>query len=185
MLRRLALQKIALQKKCLEQIALVKNISKNKTHKKTTKNLKAPKTDKQISGQAAEDLVKKYLLNQGLALIDKNYHSRHGEIDLIFKDNDCIVFVEVRFRRKENFGSACETIDKRKQQKIIKAASHYLYKHRLTERVASRFDVIGITPNIKKSNISSDKAHNNFFIITDAYCKQYSVEWIKNAFQAF
>jgi putative endonuclease len=184
MLKRLVLKKAALQKKLLKKITLKKNASKDTDEKITTKKINPQKTDKQNSGREAESLAKKHLLNQGLLLIDKNYHSRHGEIDLIFKDNDCIVFIEVRFRQRVNFGSACETIDHKKQKKIIKTAEYYLYKHRLTESVASRFDVIGITPNIKKSNTNSDKAHNDFFTISDNYCKQYSVEWIKNAFQA-
>ena len=99
MLKRLTLKKIALKK-----LALKKIISK--------------KTDKQHSGQAAENLAKTYLLKQGFVFIEKNYHCRHGEIDLIFKDNDTIIFIEVRFRRQVNFGSACESIDNKKQKKI-------------------------------------------------------------------
>ena len=162
---------LMLKRLTLKKIALKKIISK--------------KTDKQHSGQAAENLAKTYLLKQGFVFIEKNYHCRHGEIDLIFKDNDTIVFIEVRFRRHVNFGSACESINNKKQKKIIKTAEYYLYVHRLTESVTSRFDVIGITPSKNNSKTAVFQAHNDCVTIKDDHCKEYSIEWIKNAFQAF
>lgn len=180
MLKRLKLKKIDFKK-----IALEKTLSKKISEKLAPKKANTKKTDRQYSGQAAEKLAKIYLLKQGFVFIEKNYHCRHGEIDLIFKDNETIVFVEVRFRRQVNFGSACESIDKKKQKKIIKAAEYYLHYHRLSESVTSRFDVIGITPSKNTSKKTVFKAHNDCTTVKGDHCKEYSIEWIENAFQAF
>jgi putative endonuclease len=149
-------------------------------------NKKAPSypTDRQCRGQAAENLAKAYLLKQGLVFLERNYHCRHGEIDLIFNDAMSIVFVEVRFRRRMDFGGACETIDAKKQTKIIKTAAYYLYKHRLSESVTGRFDVIGVTPSDTCSNKIALDVHNDRSITHDCD-KKYHIEWIKNAFQTF
>jgi putative endonuclease len=141
-------------------------------------------TDRQYRGQAAENLAEAYLLKQGLVFLERNYHCRHGEIDLIFNDAMSIVFVEVRFRRRVDFGGACETIDAKKQTKIIKTAAYYLYKHRLSESVIGRFDVIGITPSDTCSKKITLDVHNDRTIMHDLD-KQYHIEWIKNAFQTF
>lgn len=174
-----------LKRLILKKFKSKKSTTQKKSEKLASKEANRQKTDKQYRGQAAENLAKIYLLEQGLTFIEKNYHCRYGEIDLIFKDNDSIVFVEVRFRRKVNFGSACESIDKKKQRKIIKTAEYYLYYHRLTESVISRFDVIGITPSINDLKTGTFKAHNDCSIIIGDHCKSYDIEWIENAFQAF
>jgi putative endonuclease len=190
MLRRIIFEKIAFKQLSLKRMML-EQFKSNKTtatvsdKKRRTEKLKSQHTDKQNSGQAAENLAKAYLLKQGLIFLERNYHCRHGEIDLIFKDKASIIFVEVRFRRQVAFGSACETIDGKKQKKIIKTAQYYLYKHRLTESVIGRFDVIGITPSKGYAKKNALEAHNDCITINDDYCKEYNIEWIKNAFQAF
>ncbi len=143
------------------------------------------KTTQQHSGGKAEQLAQAFLERQNLQFIIKNYYCRRGEIDLIFKDNDALVFIEVRYRRQIYFGSACETIDNTKQKKLIKAAEHYLHSHQLTESMASRFDVIGITPNTKSVTKSPCEAQNTSSIIKDKNNNEYRIEWIKNAFQRF
>jgi putative endonuclease len=113
-------------------------------------------------GQQAEALASQYLQKQNLTLIDQNYHCRRGEIDLIMQDQHTLVFIEVRYRKNARFGSALESVDHRKQAKIITTAEHYLLQSK-HEYFDYRFDVIAIMPMQ-----NSDKPE---------------ITWIKNAFQ--
>lgn len=94
-------------------------------------------------GFAYEQLAEKYLKQKGLILVDHNYHSKYGEIDLIMTDRDTLVFIEVRYRKTSNFGSAAETITRHKQKKIITTARHFLSSQNLWH-YSCRFDVISI-----------------------------------------
>src|SRR5690606_15144796 len=67
-------------------------------------------------GESAERRAERYLRAQGLRLLDRNYHSPHGEIDLIMQDGATLVFVEVRLRSNPRFGSGADSIDHRKRQ---------------------------------------------------------------------
>ncbi len=98
-----------------------------------------------LSGADAEKLARSYLEAQGLALITANFASRFGEIDLVMNDGSAIVFVEVRYRKNPNFGTALETVDRRKQKKLVLAAQFFLQKKRWSNK-ATRFDVVGISP---------------------------------------
>ncbi|MCW8901366.1 MAG: YraN family protein, partial [Gammaproteobacteria bacterium] len=99
--------------------------------------------------------------------LKRNYHCRFGEIDLIMQDGDSLVFVEVRYRRNNHFGSGAETVTASKQSKLVKTASAYLQQHAKLNQYPARFDVVSITGAVEKSNI-----HNIEF------------DWIKNAFGA-
>ncbi len=99
-----------------------------------------------ITGQQAEVIAQRYLLSKGLKNIAKNYRCRRGEIDLIMADGETIVFIEVRMRRSNRFGSAAESIDRRKQQKIIVTALHFLQSRRL-DYSPTRFDVLTLSGN--------------------------------------
>ena len=120
-------------------------------------------------GNQIEVLVCDYLQQQRLKLIARNYKCRLGEIDLIMHDQAILVFIEVRYRQHQNFGSSLESVNLIKRNKIIKTAEYYLLSHQLFEKMACRFDVVGVKPSIEKlANISKlDPAQ---------------VEWIKNAF---
>jgi putative endonuclease len=107
-------------------------------------------------GERWEQLACEYLINQGLTKVTHNYRCRYGELDLIMRDNNTLVIVEVRYRQSSRFGSAIESITPRKQAKIIAASQHYLSSNSILEPV--RFDVIGVT------------GHERLI-------------WIKNAFQ--
>jgi putative endonuclease len=113
-------------------------------------------------GTQAEDCACRYLVKKGLQLITRNYLCKRGEIDLIMRDKDEIVFVEVRTRKNSHYHLALESIDRYKQKKIIAAATHYLCATNRFEKVNCRFDVIGIS-------YAQTKA---------------SIEWIKDAFSA-
>lgn len=98
-----------------------------------------------IRGHKAEDLAYRYLRQHGLKLIERNYRCPFGEIDLIMKhEPDCIVFIEVRFRKSTRFGTPAETINHQKQKKLRRAAEHYLLKNDKYADKASRFDIIAI-----------------------------------------
>ena len=73
-------------------------------------------------GDKVERFALKYLTRKGLSLIEQNFNSRYGEIDLVMLDKSTLVFVEVRFRAKSSHGSGAESVDYRKQQKIISSS---------------------------------------------------------------
>ncbi|HET8807137.1 MAG TPA: YraN family protein [Methylophaga sp.] len=93
-------------------------------------------------GQQAEQIACNYLRQHGLQLVTQNYHCRRGEIDLIMRDTDTLVFVEVRARRSDRFGSALESITADKQSRIIATAQQYLQQNRSQQNC--RFDVVTV-----------------------------------------
>jgi putative endonuclease len=104
-------------------------------------------------GNIAENKACQFLEKQGLTLIEKNYRCRSGEIDLIMQDNQELVFIEVRYRAKNDFGSALDSIDQHKIQKIISAASHYVSKHNSDQPM--RFDVVGFDASLKPNWVAN------------------------------
>ena len=116
-----------------------------------------------ITGRNAESYARKYLERRGLKFLEANYRCRPGEIDLIMRDSSTVVFVEVRYRRNQNYGGALESIDHRKQRKLRAAAEHYLQRRRIGTGSPCRFDVVLITGAV---NDAADRAQ---------------VDWISNA----
>lgn len=104
-------------------------------------------TTKQQTGQQAEQAACDFLKTKGMSLLEKNYFCSQGEIDLIMNDNNTIVFVEVRFRQNTQFGSGAETVDRRKQNKLVATAAHYLQKNPKVAKNPCRFDVVSLTAN--------------------------------------
>ena len=102
-------------------------------------------TRQRAKGNAAEDQVLDYLLGQKLRLVTRNYSCRAGEIDLVMQDGEQLVFVEVRYRTRGDFGSALESVTPGKQRKLITTAQHYLQRSGKTP--ACRFDVVGMGPD--------------------------------------
>ena len=108
-----------------------------------------PKANTKSVGDQAEDRALRHLLRQGLALECRNYRLANGprqrgaEIDLILRERDgTLVFVEVRARRSLKQGGAAATVSRQKQQRIARAAAHYLM--RLATLPPCRFDVVAI-----------------------------------------
>ncbi|MGC1181856.1 YraN family protein [Legionella sp.] len=95
-------------------------------------------------GRIAEEKALVYLVAQNLKLVTQNYSCRLGEIDLIMRDNDYLVFIEVRARISADFGGGLASINYAKKQKIIKSALHYVMTHNKQSNLAMRFDVISI-----------------------------------------
>lgn len=115
------------------------------------------------TGQHYEDIASTRLQAAGLRLIERNANSRHGEIDLIMRDGETLVFVEVRYRRSARSGDGLDSVGPSKRTKLIRAASLWLAAHPEHARRASRFDVVALTG-------ASDSP---------------SLEWVKSAFDAF
>jgi putative endonuclease len=101
--------------------------------------------DPGICGKDAETRALHYLQTRGLRCIARNYRCRGGEIDLIMQDKDSLVFVEVRYRRQTGFGSAAESVDRRKQSKLVTCARHYLQGSPDAASQPCRFDVVTLS----------------------------------------
>ncbi len=101
----------------------------------------------QRRGQQAEELAWRHLRDHGLQPVTRNYRCRLGELDLIMRDGDQLVFVEVRYRRNTRYGGGAESITAHKQQRVIAAALHYLQAHPGEARHPARFDVVAVQPD--------------------------------------
>jgi putative endonuclease len=97
-------------------------------------------------GRRGEDVALAHLRAQGLELVTRNYRCRGGEIDLVMRDHDVLVLVEVRLRTRRDFGSAAESIGSRKQRRCVLAARHLLLTHAELRKLRARFDVVAIDP---------------------------------------
>lgn len=105
-----------------------------------------PPDQRRHTGNAYEQLAADYLIAQGLTLINSNYCCKLGEIDLVMQERDTLVFVEVRYRLRNDFVSPILSINRQKQTRLLRTARVYLKHHRLSYSVPSRIDVVGITP---------------------------------------
>ena len=118
-------------------------------------------------GQHAENACCEYLKQQGLKLLARNYRGHRGEIDLVMQEAQTLVFVEVRFRKNSFYGSALESVDQKKQLRILSTAEEYLQNK--TKLKNGRIDVVAMSQ--KPQNKPNDDTEDN-----------YTFEWIKNAF---
>ncbi len=92
-------------------------------------------------GKKGEDIVLKEYFKRGFKLLDRNIYFRGGEIDLILKKGNLIVFIEVKKRKKGDFLSGVLSINKRKIDRIIKFSKIYLERKNLYEKINVRFDI--------------------------------------------
>lgn len=106
-----------------------------------------------IRGNRAEDLALKFLRKAGLKLLQRNFSCRLGEIDLVMSDQEYLVFTEVRYRKREDFGGALESVDSRKQAKLRRTAEFYLQKHNLTDQ-ACRFDILCLSGELSRPDFN-------------------------------
>ncbi|HBE89722.1 MAG: YraN family protein [Candidatus Andersenbacteria bacterium RIFCSPHIGHO2_12_FULL_46_9] len=113
------------------------------------------------AGKLGEERAKDYLQNKGMKLVARNFGCRWGELDLIMRDDETLVIVEVRVRSSAEYGLAHETVNHKKQLKIIKATKFYIQQENWWGDV--RFDVVAVVPT------GEDK---------------FSIEHIKDAFSA-
>jgi putative endonuclease len=94
-------------------------------------------------GQSGEEAAWAHLRRAGYALVERNYRSRYGEIDLVVEKDGVVVFVEVRSRKGNRFGTPFESVDRRKQLQIGRMANEYVARRRLADRRV-RFDVVAV-----------------------------------------
>lgn len=134
-----------------KQLSLFASLSKKITRHKLTNRKK--------QGNEAEAQACRYLQEKGLKLLLTNFSTKAGEVDLIFKDAETLVFVEVRYRKNKDFGGAAASVTTKKQQRIIKAALAYQQKH--MPQSSMRFDVVAIEGD------------------------NTDIDWIKSAFDGF
>jgi len=116
------------------------------------------------AGQAAEDWAVRFLCKQGLAILTRNFRCRQGEVDIIARSSELLVFVEVRLRNHTGYASGLESVDYRKQKRLVKAASLYLHQHFGSVPPPCRFDVVSLVA--KPDNSQS-----------------YNVHWVQDAFR--
>lgn len=100
----------------------------------------AAKTAARRRGDASEQAAVVFLASKGLSLVQRNYQCRFGEIDLIMREAETLVFIEVRYRKNTQFGGALASVHPHKQQRIIAAANLYLAS--LSTVPPCRFDVV-------------------------------------------
>ena len=98
---------------------------------------------KKMLGRKGEDRAAVYLVRQGYRILERNYTTPSGEIDVIAMDRDTVVFVEVKTRTNDAFGAPELAVSARKQQRMIRAALGYIKYHKL-HQVPCRFDVVAI-----------------------------------------
>jgi putative endonuclease len=113
-----------------------------------------------VIGSIAEQKALHFLIARGLRPVARNFRCRGGEIDLIMLDGNCLTFVEVRYRASAKFISAHQTIDNRKQRKIIRTAAMYIARNRQFATHTVRFDVVAVEGS-----------------------QQMSIAWISDAFR--
>ena len=109
---------------------------------------------KRIIGVNAEKTAQSFLINNGYLILETNFRTKYGEIDIIAyeKNIDCIIFVEVKYRTRKDFGLPQESVTKSKQKKIIKAA--FIYLKKVNKKYNNyRFDVIAISDGDKVEHI--------------------------------
>ncbi|MBC7002462.1 YraN family protein [Photobacterium sp. BZF1] len=101
--------------------------------------------NKRQQGQTYEAMAEQYLCRHGLHPHTRNFQCRSGEIDLIMRSRQCWVFVEVKFRKNNHYGSAAEAVNWRKQQRVKRAALFWLKKNGFAiEHTEFRFDVVSL-----------------------------------------
>jgi putative endonuclease len=115
-----------------------------------------PTTSAQTTGRLGEDIAARHLQQQGYVIVARNVRFSFGEIDIIAQHEETLVFVEVKTRRSQRFGSPFEAITPSKQQQLIKLAQAYLQGQ---ERLV-RFDVVAVLLN--KESVAVDILHNAF-----------------------
>ena len=120
-------------------------------------------TQRQRAGQRAEQLAAEFLRAQGCEILERNYRRRLGELDLIARERGVLVIAEVRTRASAAFGGAAASVDRRKQQRIVRAALQLLQQRPDLARLPVRFDVLVVGG------------------LADA---EPRIEWIRHAFES-
>ena len=124
---------------------------------------KANKNYRKTLGTKGEKIAEEFLKNKGFQIIEKNYKNKYGEIDIIAKQEEELIFVEVRTISSAQFSDPETWVDLKKQNKLIRMANLYISEKDITN-TNCRFDVIGIT--LTKSNKENIVHIENAFFVT-------------------
>lgn len=108
-------------------------------------------------GSDGEEIACQYLSSLGFKILNRNYHSRFGEIDIIANDNNCLVFVEVKARSNSSYGTPLEAITSSKLSKLIKTSQFFINQNKLGD-VDYRFDAVEVLFDNGKTNINHLKS---------------------------
>ena len=103
------------------------------------------RTYRQLLGQKAEDLAVEFLRAQGLEILERNFRRRLGELDIVAREGDTLVIVEVRMRTSDRFGGAAASVDPHKQQRLVRAAAQLLRQRGDLSHLRARFDVVVVS----------------------------------------
>jgi putative endonuclease len=114
------------------------------------------------AGARYEGVALAHLEGAGLVLVARNYNCRYGEIDLVMRERDTVVFVEVRYRRPGGFGGGIDSVHAGKRAKLIRTAGAFLAEHPRLADAACRFDVLAITDGADRVTPSLDWRRNAF-----------------------
>lgn len=115
---------------------------------------------RKILGDKGERIACKELKKKGYKILEKNYRIKLGEIDIIAQDGDTLVFVEVKTRSSDEYGTPAEAVDKHKQKRIRQVAASFLLKHKYKD-TECRFDVVCI--NMQHANKITTEIMQNVF----------------------
>ena len=121
------------------------------------------RTARQESGRRAEELAAEFLRAAGCEILQRNYRRRLGELDIVARAAGVLVIAEVRTRASNAWGGAAASVDRRKQQRITRAASQLLQQRPELASLPVRFDVL---------------------VVSDPYGQSPAIEWIRHAFEA-
>ncbi|MGH8150888.1 MAG: YraN family protein [Steroidobacteraceae bacterium] len=120
-----------------------------------------PPVDRRKLGAAAEDVAAAYLTAQGIDVLLRNYRRRLGELDVVARQGDVLLIVEVRTRSSDAFGGAAASVTWHKRRRIVRAAQLLLQQRRDLAKLRARFDVI---------------------VVSELFAAQPRVEWLRGAF---
>ena len=93
-------------------------------------------------GKRGEELATQYLTEKGYEILERNWRNKHKEIDIIAKDGECLVIVEVKTRQTDEYGDPDIAVTRQKQWRLISAANAYVFQNKLD--IDARFDIISI-----------------------------------------
>lgn len=120
-------------------------------------------SERALRGAACESIAARYLQSHGLDIVARNLRCKAGEIDLVCRDGDVLAVVEVRQRRRRDYGGALASVDPCKQRKILRAARYFLERTAARNGLSLRFDVVAVQGTPHGAN---------------------QILWIKDAFRA-
>ena len=131
------------------------------TAKRRSRSPTGRRTEKQLIGQAAENIAADFLRDKGLEILERNYLRRLGELDIVARDRDVLVIAEVRTRATDRYGGAAASVDAGKQRRLIRTAAQLLQQRAGLSHLRVRFDVI---------------------VVSDLGSRVPDIRWIQHAF---